>query len=417
MSQFEKRHQPKVKLNKKRQNKVSGTKPTKIPMSADAAVKPRPKKKYSVVRKVPAKKSMVITAVTAGILLTILVFELALPTGIIESIKNGYALISAEGSGTEYLMGSSFLQLDGTYGRIDLLSNNYYEVYNSKGETAYSVQHGYSDPVMTSSEARTLIYDRSGNECKIYNLRDCLGTYSFDGNIFTADIARNGSFAVAHRSEDAISSVEVFDKNGSLVFSQNYSEEYVSSLVLNPSGKFLAVTTLISRGGIIHSSVYFYNVKKDSLITSTSFDNIVFTASKSLGSRNFLILSYDKAFTFNCPKGTFSEISITEKISNFAVSKNGNFAFVCNQSNNVINNTVRIYDKNGKKLKEFTFDGTISGFSLSNDYLFCLSDGTLNRYSVKNLKHSSQLFDNTQLLTAVNDTAVGIANSKLKFAH
>ncbi|MBQ7288237.1 MAG: hypothetical protein IJW78_04950 [Clostridia bacterium] len=423
MAEYKKRQSKKVKLNKKRSVRRPAQKPERIQMShttkkqTSAPRKTQGESKanrYRVLQNRQLKKRTVWISGAAFLLLVLLVFQLALPTGIIESLQNSYALNATNGSGCDSLMGTSFLQMNARYGRIDLLSGAYYEVYNKKGGTAYTVQHGYSAPVMATSAARTLIFERDGTELSVYNLSKQQQQITVDGKLYTASISRGGKVAVAYKSNDYLSVVEVYTKRSQILFTQNFSNEYVTSLSLNSSGRYLTVATLFAKGGIYHSNLYLFDVKKQKQVLKTAYENMFFTASESLGNGSVLSVSYDKAVIVFPGKKTMEELDIPEKISNYSVSSNNTIAFVCNQTNNTIDNKIRLYNKRGKLKTELDFVGTINGFSVSNTHIYILSDDILHIYRIKDLKHTQEEFPNAQLLAAFRGGAAAISNSKLQ---
>lgn len=425
MAKYEKRQGKKVKLNKKSPVRHPVEKPERIRMAHTAKAKPAEPKQspapkeeksrhYRVLQGRKPKKSIVFLSILAILVLFVIICQLALPTGILEYLQNSYALHATSGSGQESLMGTTFLQMNARYGRIDLLSGAYYEVYNTSGGTAYTVQHGLSAPVMVSSHARTLIFDRDGEDVSVYNLNKRQQHLTVDGRLYTAALSRNGSVATAYKSNDYLSVVQVYTKGSKLLFTHNFSNEYVTSLALNTTGRYLTVTTLYAQGGIYHANLYLFDVKKQNQLLKNSYENMYFTAGESLGSGTTLAVSYDKAVIAIPAKGKVTELDIPEKISNYSVSANGTSAFVCNQADNTINNKIRLYDKNGNKKTELDFVGSIDGFSVSNTHIYILSDAVLHCYAIKDLKHTQQPFENAQLLSAFRGGAAAVSDAKLQ---
>lgn len=424
MAMYEKRQGKKVRLNKKNLSQQPVNKPERAQKMPKAKPKPAVKNEpteikkeksgsYQVLHNRRPKKGFILLSTLALLVLAAVIWQLVLPTGILEYLQNSYALHSTDGSGQTSLFGTTFLQMNTRYGRIDLLSGAYYESYNTSGGTAYTVQHGFSSPVMVSSNARTLIYERDGEDLNIYNLSKLQQHLKVDGQLYTATISRNGNVATAYKSNDYLSVVEVYTKGSKLLFTHNFSNEYVTSLALNTTGRYLTVTTLYAKGGIYHSNLYSFDVKKRAQKLKNSYENMYFTAAESLGRGTTLAVSYDKAIIASPAKGTITELNISEKIRNYSVSANGTVACVCNQTDNTINNKIRLFDKKGEKIKEFDFIGNISEFSISNSHIYILSDAVLHCYAIKDLTHTQHPFENAQLLSAFNGGAAAVSDSKL----
>ncbi len=367
------------------------------------------------VRRIRLVRSIIIVAVAAVGIAAIVAWQLSSPTGIPESIQNFFALHGADGSGLDSVDGRDGIQLGGRYNRIELLSDTHYEVFNKKGGAVLSVQHGFSDPVMAAGEARTLIYDRGGSTCDIYNARRRVRRFTVDGTLYTAATARDGTVAVAYKSTDYLSVIKIYSKRGKLLGGRNFAKEYVTSLALSDNGRYLTATTLRAQGGVFMSTVYCIDAKSSEVISEKSYGDTVLNASEHLAGNFAIAAGSDKSYFVSAKDGTVKETGFDEKIAAYSVSRKGYVGFVCNGKTNVYENKIRIFDRKGEKVTDFDFKGSVDAFSISDSNVYILSDDDLHCYRIKDRHHTKASVPGATSIAAVKNKAVGYTGKKLVF--
>ncbi|MBQ5810188.1 MAG: hypothetical protein IIW23_01255, partial [Clostridia bacterium] len=269
MAKYEKRN---VKRIKPERPTEKAAKPKKIEMKPEKSIK-LPKKasgpaQRPKVEETPAAKKQRVRRFSvikgykdinrtktiiwvAGVLVVIGLFIFAAamtPTGIGEYISNSIAAMEKGTGFPQKLSGDDIVHAE-TNGKISyVLSETFLETYNSSGYNLLNDQHGFSNPVLKTSAARALVFDRGGTGCKIYNYKECLEEHTLSDKIIAAHIGRDGSTAFVLNSSEYASRVEVYNKDFERMYSWNAASEIISSVALANNGSKIAVATLKSVG-------------------------------------------------------------------------------------------------------------------------------------------------------------------------
>ena len=145
------------------------------------------------------KKRRIMRFIAYGIILAIIITLIVLnalsPTGLIEAIQNSYVSMG-EGSYPISVYSSNATHYYNQNGMQCVLNGSFFELYNNNGKLIQAVSHGMSNPNLKMSEARYLLYDRGRYTVSVLNYSDELYSVEFDKAIVSADIGRDGTFAV-----------------------------------------------------------------------------------------------------------------------------------------------------------------------------------------------------------------------------
>ena len=264
------------KLSRKRSNRIHDSRSKKeqinidfndydVEMTDSIASK---KKKQDSIKVVKGKrlerqrKFKIFLVAVALIVVTYLILTFTLPVSVGENIENFTATFGTgdypiEIYGTDVLDSHS----KGLYYYV--LTDTNLSAFSNSGKEIYTYSHGYENPVLKSSETRALIFSQGGNSLEIYNLSKKIKEYQPKNPIITADICRNGSYAVATYSDSYATSVKVFDKNNKVLFKWNSAKDTVNALTLSPNGRYLVVSTFNANDGNLNSKI---SVFKDNIV-------------------------------------------------------------------------------------------------------------------------------------------------------
>lgn len=368
---------------------------------------------YTVIKSRRKVKRIIIAAVAVALVAGLLTWHFCTPTGIFESLQNSYSLHSTEGNAENGLAGSSFLQVDARYGRVDVLSDSYIEIYNSKGGGAYAARHGFSSPAMVSSAARTLVYDRGGSGLAAYTVRKRAQSLVFDGELYTAAISRNGTVAAAYKSNDYLSVVEVYSKSSKRRFVKNFPDSYVTALVLNPRGRYLAVATVRASGGTLQSDIYCFDARKGKELSRESYPGAYFNWAAPSGKRA-LFAGPDKAVYVTFRGGEQSGAELPGRILACAATPKGTVGFICGEES-AGERRVLVYDKKGREKADFAFSGAAEGFSITENRVYILSAPDLYKYDFSGGEPEVTSLPKARMISASKSGAAVLSDARLQF--
>lgn len=319
------------------------------------------------------KKRIVRLCIFAAVVLVIvavIIINSVTPTGIIEYLQNAYALRgSAKTPVTVYAVNA-----DDFASRRNVactVNDSYFELYNSDGKLIYAVSHGLNDANIRLSDARILLYDRDRYTAKIYNFSDELYERKFDNKIISADIGRDGTYAVVTESDKYYNSVFVFDGDNNKKFVWDCSFGYVIDVAVNNKGNKIAVAVITASGGSYRTKLCIIsdNGKEQ---YSCEFQGLVSSLSSS---KNYILASgYDSAYTVEWNGKGYSKLPVNGVLRYFDTCSDGRSLVVSGFENNEQNNSVTVISENGNVKNTFSFGAKLNDAEISERGIVLLGD-------------------------------------------
>ena len=280
------------------------------------------------------------------LLVALIVFiSLLTPTGLFETIGNFSASLKFGSSYPVKLTGGTLVNSISQGNHTFLISTTNYECYNLNGENIFSYQHGYQSPIISVSEARTLLYDQSGKKYSVYTLNNEVLNGETQNEILAATITRNGNFAIATLSDSYSSQVTVFNKKGEQIFEWYCADYIINNVTLSQNGKTLALSAINAKDGAFVSRVYLLGYNSADPIARFDYEGLILGLKKS-GSSGFAAIfdNYIDFFNWKAQKtNTFSTDD------NVLITKNykSNLLVVSGREANKNENTFTVFDSSG----------------------------------------------------------------------
>lgn len=323
------------------------------------------------------RRFKILLSALAVMIIALIVFEIVSPAGIAESVSNFTASMGS---------GSYPIELSGSDTLNCISSDNYYYVltdtalaaYSGAGKQMFKRLHGYSSPVLKTSETRALIFDQNGVNAVLLTASGKEFPISSKKGFLTACVARNGGYAVAELSDSYASTVTVFDKNGNKLYVWNSAKDTVTAVALSPKGDKLAVAMVNAESGQLNSKVYVLGFESaDPLYT----ENISGEAVMSLenAKKGFCVLTSRGMSIIDWSEHKKTDIHSDLTLDMFRSSKSG-MTLVFNRANDKSDNRITVVSGKGEKLSEFVFGGTISDIAYAKGHIYIVSDTKLYLY-------------------------------------
>lgn len=227
--------------------------------------------------------------------------------GVVRSLrylgKNGSEKITFETYGTTaYALAGDDLAVASRSG-VTLFSDN--------GEAIGHQQAELSAPALLGGQDAVLIYDIGGS---FYGVMDTNGKLHFQGassgRIYDADLTEAGGAAVLSSATDARAAVEVFDKNGTLLYRRTSKTSYLNACALSPDGSWLAVATLGQEDISFTSGVKLYRTNAEEEQASLSFGGQTIFDLKFLGNDTACAVGSRSVSFFNMTGSLLGEYSL-----------------------------------------------------------------------------------------------------------
>lgn len=317
--------------------------------------------------------------VAAFLTVVIVVLSFTLPIGIGENLSNLLAIIG----GGEYpreIYGAKTLNAVSKGSYYYVLTDTNLCAFSNSGKEIYTNSHGYSNPVISTSTTRAMVYDQNGTSLKIFNLKEQTNTLTVKKPIIAAALARNGAYAVVTESDEYASTVTVYNRKDKKLYEWNSAKDKVNSIAIAPSGKKIAVSTLNAEKGSLVSHVYVLNFEDDKEYEYKIDDGLVYGL-YDIG-KAFSVVSSKGYSHITWSKHEKTDINSSLSLSMYRQSSDG-VLLVFNRENDINDNTVMLISKKGEKTLEFNFKGIIGDIQFSDGHIYCISESKVYLFDNK----------------------------------
>ena len=277
-----------------------------------------------------------------------------------------------------------------------LLSASDLYCFNNNGKEISSIKHGFKNPILKTSETRSLIYGQGEEYLKIYNFDKEVFSTRFDNNVLSADICDNGIYAVSTFADGYDSVVKIFDKNHKSVYEWYSAEGIVGKTSFVKSGSALMIGTYTAKDGVINSKIKLLDFKSSKPVLEYSFDNDVIYEIYNLSKNKVCVLS-EKTFRIIDLK----EKTVTENKSDYSFKianyNDRHLVLVNNLSANIDKNTVTVVDRKGSVKTTFTVDYPVSEIIYDNKCIYLLSESKIYVTDIEENKPTPMTSLSTQI--------------------
>lgn len=325
------------------------------------------------------KRYRISVCIAVVLVVTLIALQIFSPTGIVESTQNFFASM---GGGGGYPVSISGVKINNIYyqsGKIFALTDTSYYVYNSRGKEIVEYQHGYLNPVLSTSEARTLVYDRGGNGIRVDLLDRNLLDTNLKNNIVSADICRSGRIAVATEANDYVAQLTVYSKAFESIFRWSSSEQQISCVALSNNGKKVAAVTVSSKNGSFNSTVHIFDVSTAEKIATVEFAGELIVSLENKDDNMLCVSSGDMISVFDWEGGNKKTVNMGE-IKYLDNRIDDLTTVVYTKNNNTQQSCIGVYDTDGTIIYEIEIPLDISMAAANKNKVYAISSNTLYCY-------------------------------------
>lgn len=173
-------------------------------------------------------------------------------------------------------------------------------MWSASGKELRRVQHGYSEPCITTGNTRVCIYDRGSNALRVEGRRSTLSdkTNTLKGNAILAEMSPNGTLAVFTDK-----GLEVYDPMFNLIWYWNRTDALPLAMAFDSGNRKFAAALVESRGGVLSSTVYLFETGKSEAIAEIQADDAMPVAMKYLSSGSLLCVFDTRAVIYDTATG------------------------------------------------------------------------------------------------------------------
>lgn len=327
-------------------------------------------------------KTFKTSAVCILLVLVVLIFQIATPTGIYDFVQNSLASIGGTNNMPVNVPGNKSIGVFTDNNIVHALTDTTLYSYNSSGKEINFIQHGYMSPCLVTTGQRTLIYDRGNTGIRVDSLYTNYINKNFDEKIYTADLSENGRLAVVSTKDNYTCQLQVFEKNyEDLIVAYSSADQHISCVKLSSNGKYAVFSALSVKNGAYCSTVKILNTLSQEIIKEFEIKNMMINKMAVTSSCVF-VQGSNRMFTFNWKGEDLKEYDYAD-MSYFIQNDNDTVCVVHHPSGDARTSEIEVFNKNGKKLFEVKSSGTLSGVCSSKNRIYTLIDNKIYEYNNK----------------------------------
>jgi hypothetical protein len=284
------------------------------------------------------------------------------------------------------------LSFDAVNNKLGILTPNSFTVIDNKDAgTEYAFDHGYSNPVMSSSGIYTLVYDQGSKNMRLDTTSSSVYENTLENSIYCAAVAKNGSVVYATVSSEKKSAVTVVTKSLKRQLFYETSDGYVVAAAINNSGSKIAFALVNSESAQLKFTVYTMNVgsnevKKEIelpagnlLALRYSSNNIFVIGDSYLG-----VIPGQKKYHPVIEAGNMSTICYT-------FSPSGDLLIVYGDYNKSSENTLARVSASGRVRRETKISSAVKCVSCSSSLVSVLTNSSIITCNLSNLENKGNM--------------------------
>lgn len=283
-----------------------------------------------------------------------------------------------------------------------LFADTDFYVYDHDGNISFTAQANYSNPVISSCDKRTLIYDLGG-----YNFMVCSGkkqvfSKKLTNQILLGAVGEDGSVAIVTSTDKYNSYLTIYDRNGSEIF--HWADgNMITAVSVDDSGKGCLVSSSYAMGGEYHSIVTRLDFSSTEVGMITDPVKALTFALGGCSDGGFWLLADDALYRFDAQGEVSFSYEFDFNLVSYSINKDA--CALVFESIGVNHTDVSIFSVGLDSPSRLTFDESINHIDVVDSIAYFNTDDTL--YAVDrqgNILATAQLDDRYRSFTVVGDS-------------
>ncbi len=263
-----------------------------------------------------------------------------------------------------------------------VVGKNNITVYDFSGKILFTDNFIYENPMAVSNGNELIVYNIGGKEIRFYNSFSLTERLTFDSPIYNVSVSKEGNYLFQTASEGYRTGFQVYDKNKSLIFKNNFGELTLQTSSISFDGKNIATASFSTTENKISSLLYLYDITKNKPIHEFKIIG-EYPVSVQFVDEDSIVLFTDKSVRFfNIDlENTFSYLYGDRMPLSFKVTE-GNVVLTYNNSLLSENTEIEIFRNNGAEKNIFSVNTTVIDLYCGKDFLHILQSDCVKTYSL-----------------------------------
>lgn len=300
----------------------------------------------------------------------------------------GAASSQSQSSGFPYQLATDSNLYFGSVGNdLCVLEDSSYTVLDSSdAEIKYSFDHGYSNPVVKTAGGYSLLYDQGGISYRLDTNNENVYQEKTQSQLICADVSDSGSVAIATTSEDALSTVTVYNKSLKQKFTYDVTAGYVTSVAVDSRGSRVAFAAVSSENARFKTVVYTINV--DDTEPRAQFEYVGSSVFElRFSSTDLFVVGNDFVSIIDSLK---TEKQIYEQgtvgLVSYSFTPDGSLIYAYTAYSGSADNNISVVKPSGKVIKVASTDTAVKDVTGSSTRVSILTSESVVTYKISNSK-------------------------------
>lgn len=267
---------------------------------------------------------------------------------------------------------------------VYVLTNNEVTILSSRGNYIGEYILNFTDPMIKTSKAYAIAYDRQGSSYKIFGRKNMLSeNKTEDGEqIITASVADDGKYLISTRSKDATSALTYYSAKGEIIYRWLCVNEHIVSADIAPNGNNIICAALDSKNGKLFTKVYFFDINskknnREFTFLSTAAADCFFTSS-----RNAVVVCNNKRIFIKCTRDAEPvKSAFASTILKRSTDISGNTAVLTLKTENPEYNVLTLYDSSNEIVFQTDVTSDVKDIACFSNKVYLLTDESVIRIS------------------------------------
>ncbi len=261
-----------------------------------------------------------------------------------------------------------------------LFADTEFYVYDHSGDISFSVQATYSNPIITSAEKRTLIYDLGGYNFMVCSAKKQVFSKKLTDQILLGAVGADGSVAIVTSTDKYSSYLTVYDRNGSEIF--HWADgNMITAISIDDSGKGCLVSSTYALGGEFNSCVTALDFSSTDIKFKTSPVKALTFALGHCKDDGFWLIADDALYRFT-EDGTI-EFTSEFDFDLVSYSLSDSTCALIFESVGVNHTNVSIYSYNSEDVTDIALEDSVNHIFVNDSTVYYNTDTQLYAISSK----------------------------------
>lgn len=239
---------------------------------------------------------------------------------------------------------------------------------NGTGGVVGSVSHGYADCVIKTSDHRFMVFNRRSSGYQIHNAVGMLHEDTADGNIITADIADDGTYAVAIDTN----CVNVYNSDFEKIYKFQSSEKSIVDVDISGKSGRVAVASVSAADGRLTSTIQAYRLNSEQAQTKFEFDGLALDIEQN-GS-DIIVIGDERCAVYNSDGEQKGAFDYNGRVLSAMEIYNGQIMIALSDSANSQQKNIYVLSSSVEIKSQITCDKVASSYGLDSGRIYVLSD-------------------------------------------